>query len=271
MYLDFIIDLQGNLLRVVNRYSEWYTFTPNSALKEYIDKNNIYITKYFSPSDLISVVKRIMDFPFYNLPNNSQLTTLEPELQAVFGQWIIYEPDIWSYCLPHIQEVPITLSIPLQNEQIKKNFYIDVPNDLIYQNSSSRFWLHPSVNEVLTKNKQLIFSWNTLVTLFTDFCTSNNDYFSRQDESFVRINPNTSLSPLFSFNCFHINQCESILKQLTKFIGKFNSLAQLCPNLKSEYIFYDFLTNEKSMYNSVFKFIEDTINNNTQSFSEIYL
>jgi len=270
MYLEFLNDLQRNLLRVVNQYSDWYTLKPNSLLKEYLDKNNIYISTYFCPSDLIDVVKRIIDFPFFNPQNNSKLVTVEPELQPIFEQWIIYEPNIWTHLLPHIYKVPILKSIPLQNERVKQNLSIRTPDELIYQNVSSQFWLHPNVNNVLTKNKQLTHTWNNLLPSFIKLCTSDNEYFTRQDE-LVRVNPNTSLSSLFTFNCFHVDQCESILRQLTKFVGKYDCLANICSNLQTEFIFYDVLTNENSLYKNVFAFIEDTINNNTHLFSEINL
>jgi hypothetical protein len=271
MYLEIITELQENLSNVVNRYSEWFTFKSNSTLKEYFNKNNIYISTHFCPADLIKAVKRIIDFPFFNLQNNSQLVTLEPDLQVVFGQWIIYEPELWTHLLPHIQEVPLSTSIPMQNEKIKNDFHIDISDEIIYQNISSRFWLHPTVNEILSNNKKLTYTWNNLLSSFIDFCTSNNEFFSRQDESFIRVNPNTSLTHLFSFNCFHVDQCEAILKQLTKFVGKYVTLPDICPQLKSEYIFYDVLTNEKSTYKNVFRFIENIINNNTHSFSDIHL
>ena len=159
----------------------------------------------------------------------------------------------------------------MQNEHVQKNFSIDIPEDIIYQNKSSRFWLHPYVNDVLTKNKQMIHTWSELLSSFFDLCTSRNDYFSRENESLIRINPNTSLTPLFSFNCFHVNQCELILKQLTKFVGKYVGLTNLCPNLGSEYLFHDYLTNENSKYKNVFMFIEDTINNNIHLFPEVQL
>ena len=271
IYIDFITDLQRNLLRTVNEYSDWYTFKSNSSLKEFLEKKHIYISKYFRSFDLINAVKRATDLPFFNSQNNSQLVTLEPELQIILGQCIIYEPHIWTHLISHVQNVTILLSVSLQNEHIKKSFRIDVPDDIIYQNASSHFWLHPHVNNVLTQNKQLLHTWNNLLSSFFDLCTEGNDYFSRENESLVRINPNTSLTPLFSFNCFHIDQCESILKQLTRFVGKYISLADICPNLGSEYIFHDYITNENSKYKNVFMFIEDTINNNINLFSEVRL
>lgn len=269
--MEFINDLLDKLVREVNYYSEWYTFKPNSSLKEYFENNNIFVPPNFVSADLINAVKQVLDFSYFNSQNNSKLLTLEPALQVIFGQWVLYEPDIWTYLVDHIDETPIGQSIMLQNEKVKRNFCIDVPDELIYNNPSSKFWLHPTVNTVLTKNKRLVHTWDTLLTNFVDLCTTQNDFFSRQDESFISVNPNTTLTPLFSFNCFHVNQCELILKQLTKFIGKYDLLVDICPYLKSEYVFYDFLTNDKSIYKNVLMFIEDTINNTTHQFPVINL
>lgn len=258
-YLDFIKNLFNELMGEVNKYSEWYTFKPNSSLKTYFENNNIFVPTYFVPDDLINAVKKIIDFPYFNSQNNSQLINLEPELQNIFGQWVLYEPDIWTNLVEHIDEISISKSIMLQNEKVKQNFSINVPDELIFNNQSSRFWLHPTVNTILTKNKRLVHSWDTLLNNFIDLCTTPNEYFTRQDESFICVNPNTTLSHLFSFKCFHINQCEHILKQLTRFIGKYDSLVDLCPHLKSEYVFYD----EKSIYKNALMFIEDIINNST--------
>jgi hypothetical protein len=249
----------------------WYTFKPDSPLSQYLKTHHIYLTEYFCPQDLIDAVKKILYLGDHNIHKNSKIITLDPELQELFNQWIIFEPHLMDHLLPHVDKVSSDMSIKLQNQHVFRQLFINPPFELIYQNPSSRFWLHPSLNYVLTKNKRLTYPWKPLLSVFTDLCTTNNKYFSHKDEMFIIVNPNSSIASLFPFNCFHVSQCESILKQLTKYIGNTTLLAELCPNLKTEYIFYDFLYNEKSLYKDTLMFIEDSMNATMPLFAHLSL
>jgi hypothetical protein len=53
--------------------------------------------------------------------------------------------------------IPVTneKSIELLNEKIYNEMYINVPDDIIYSDPSSIFWLHPDINSIITKNQKL--------------------------------------------------------------------------------------------------------------------
>jgi hypothetical protein len=169
-------------------------------------------------------------------------------------------PDIIQmHLLPHIVPAPINISNSLQNKHIANEFYVDSPTDLLYKDSSSVFWLTPVVDLALHKSTGNISAWKTLLSEFTDFCLNNLNFFTRHSDTIIEVNDNTSLSTLFDFKYFHVSQIESILKKITKFLGRKNGFLQSCPFL-THYLFYK----QKSFnsFNDVIAFIDDVINNN---------
>jgi hypothetical protein len=248
----------------------WWTFKPDSTLKPFLEEeHHHFLPNYFRPQELIDAVK--LTFYWMSAEKNTQLIICNDAWQSIFHKEIIYEPDLEAHLLYHVDIVPKDVSISLQNNFIHQNLTINPPLDIIYKDASSRFWLHPVINYSLTKNTRLSFSWKNLLNIFTDFCFDDDLYFKRKDEDFIEINPSTTISSIFNFNCFHVNQIEQILKHLTIYLGKYTALSDICPDLKSEYVFYDFLYNDNSDYNDIFRFIENSVNNLTPPFKPISL
>lgn len=270
-YATFIKEeLLAKITPLVKESCIWWTFKPNSPLKSVLEEEHQYcLPKYFRPKELIHAVK--LSFYWMSAENNTQLIICDDAWQSVFHKEIIYEPDLEAHLLYHVDIVPQDESISLQNSYIHQNLIITPPLEIIYNDPSSRFWLHPIVNYSLTNNTQLSFSWKNLLNIFTDFCFDDELYFKRKDEDFIEINPSTTISSIFDFDCFHVNQIEQILKRLTIYLGKYTALSDICPDLKSEYVFYDFLYNDNSDYNDIFRFIENSVNNLTPPFKPISL
>jgi len=100
-------------------------------------------------------------------------------------------------------------------------------------------------------------SWNKLLFMFTEFCLNNTTYFTRFSDSIIGINVNTSLTSLFDFKFFHLSQVETLLQQITKFLGRKNSMIQSCHFITHNPTF-DYIT---SIHPNVFTFIDYIINN----------
>lgn len=269
MYVHFI---NNNILpqvqKNVEKYKVWWTFKPNSTLKAYLQSINVNLDHYFTPDELIKTVQKILDRD-YVIQSNSQIITLDPCHHSIFNTVILFTPHIISYLLPHINIVSSDLSVNLQNQSVEKHLRITPPSDLIYEDNSSRFWVHPTLNSILSKHPPLIHTWKNLLSLFTELCTSNNNHFSHQSDQFIIVNPNSPVATIFTFHCFHVSQCEIILKQLTKYLGRYDSLATTCNNLKKEFVFYDFFNNKESTYKSVIMFIDNLLNMLTPPFSPL--
>jgi len=270
-YAKFINEeLIAKIQPLVNKSTVWWSFKPDSTLKHFLEEEHYhYMPDYFRPQELIDVVK--MSFYWMGLENNTSLIVCNAPLQKIFHKDVIYEPELEIHLLSHINVASTEISINMQNHFIKKNLQINPSLDIIYRDPSARFYLHPVVNYSLTKNTRLTYSWKNLLAIFNDFCLDDDVYFTRKDEDFILINPSTPISSIFNFDCFHVDQIEQILKQLTIYLGKYTSLVDLCADLKSEYVFYDFLYNDKSVYNDILLFIEDCVNSVTPPFKAISL
>lgn len=252
MYKEFIDDqLLPELLKLREKYSVWWSFKPDSSLYKYLQEHNYSVNEHFTPEDLLTIINEIVDTNYLMDAGNSSLVILDQHLQHVFGTEILYKPDIVKFLLPHINLVPFGKSLKLRNQCIYHQLYVKPAADIIYNDVSSMFWLHPDINAHLTKYHQIIFSWSHLVQLFTDFVT-NTDHFTHFNESIVSINSTSPLAKLFRTKYFHISQCKDILKLVTKFLGRTNRLNNICPHLNFQI----------SKNDSIFTFIDTVVNNN---------
>jgi hypothetical protein len=192
-------------------------------------------------------------------PGNSNIIIPDRELQQCFDTWVIYTPDIYNYCINHIIPAPIAIASKLTKECFVNNFYVETPRNIIFNDPSSLFWLHPEINGIinLTKPHKIAYSWSELKELFLDFCTTDTYHFTRLDESIIVINSSSELASLFSFKFFKIDQVDAILKGITKFLGKKNTLEKCCKHLT--FINPHNVDNEYN--NKIFKFIDLAINN----------
>ena len=252
-------ELLPELEKLESKYAVWWSFKPNSTLKKYLEEHQYYLTKYFTPSDLIDIVTDVLSN--MTLAGNSDIIELNDELQIVFDSWVIYLPNLLQeHLMSHIVIAPLEISIQLTNENIANNLYIESPYDILYKDPSSVFWINPIVDFLINKSTGNIYSWKQILNTFTDFCTSNNEFFTRHSDYIISVNENTPLTKLFHFQYFHITQIETILRQITKFLGRQNGIFQSCAYLTYNYLFHT--VNSTSKYTNVFTFIDDIINNN---------
>jgi len=262
MYVNFI---QNTLLPQLESLSEknsiWWSFKPDSLLKYYLeDQQKITLNKYFQPEELKEKVLATLtnELQF----TNQDIIMLNEEQQKVFGTCFIFVPDIIKeHLLSHVTTASAEIADTLQNQEMQNQFYIDSPQyDIIYKDPSSVFWTLPDIDFAMNGSTGNFYSWNILLSMFTDLCLNNHEFFTRQSDNIVSVNENTSLTPLFQFKYFHVSQIETILKQLTKLLGRNEGLTKCCPFIKRDYSLLNQIKSCK--HNSVFKFVDDVINTN---------
>ena len=192
---------------------------------------------YFTPDDLVEAILSIAESKYMLDIGNSEVFITDRALQDCFNSsWLIYIPDLKMYCEPHITSAPANIISTLQNEAFNKLVHLKCPESILYHDLSSLFWLHPDINAILTKNETTVFSWPLLCNLFTAFVTTNTTHFRKKDNGLFEIKEQSPLAKVFRFKYFHIHQIESILKRVTKFLGKSNTLAHCCTNLSLDSI-----------------------------------
>ena len=259
-YADFIEkELLPELNFLTTKYAFWWTFKPFSLLKSYLHDREIVLDEYFCLDELkdqvVNVLRKTTQYSY----NKDVIILIDEEQQMLFDSWCIYEPDIIKdHLMAHIMAAPNEISNSLQNKHIIENFYIDSPMDLLYKDPSSVFWLPPSIDFAINNSTGNVYSWNRVLFLFTEFC-HNTDYFTRISDTIIEVNENTFLDSLFGFKYFHLSQIETIIKQLTKFLGRKNGIIQSCHFVKNNPLFNVKSTNK---HPNVFTFIDDIINNN---------
>lgn len=259
MYVNFIQNkLLPQLTSLATKYSLWWTFKPNSLLKAYLNDREINLDKYFCPNDLLNVVLNVLRNETQN-SNNNIIMLKNEEQQIVFDSWFIFAPDIIkTHLVAHIMVAPMEIANLLQNKNMIEDFYIESPKEIIYKDQSSVFWLIPIVDFAINKSTGNVYSWNKLLFIFSEFCFNNKEFFTRHNDSIIEVNNDTNFTSLFGFKYFHVSQIETILKQITKFLGRKNSLINSCPFLKHNPLFQQ----NSNQYTNVFTFIDDVINNN---------
>ena len=236
------------LRNLSSEFSVWWTFKSDSKLKLYLEQENYLLNKYFTPQELYNIIDRIANTYSLFDYGNSSLIILNETLRNVFDTDIIFRPNIKRFCLSHVENVPYKKNLKLKNQYIAQHFKNNFSTDnLLYSDPSSVFWLHPVVNNLLSKNHTFTYSWNNLVEQFMILCSTNTDHFTQLDCSIIEIKSTSPISEYFKTNYFHISQCESILKSLTKFLGRTNSIHAVCKQInfninKNEPVF-DFIDN----------------------------
>jgi|694.fasta_scaffold22337_6 hypothetical protein len=255
-YVDFIKDdLLPEIQNLTVKYATWWSFKPDSLLKTYLEKHEYAFNTYFLPEDLITAVLEIIDNNSMTLEGNSDLIIPDPALQKCFPAWMILKKNIRIHCMEHIDIAPPVVSIPLQNEHIANDFYVNSPIEILYLDRTSQFWLHPVLNRLINQNKQIAYSWNEMKFMLLDFCTTNTEHFTRVNENLIYINPESELSYLFQFKYFHLDQIEHLLTQTSCFLGRTNTLQKLWRYKK-----FDVMT--ENDVNHCCNFIDNIINNN---------
>jgi hypothetical protein len=243
---------------LAEKYATWWTFKPLSPLKSYLNEREIVLDEYFCPNEIKEQVINVLRNA-HQYSNTDVIMLMDEEQQMVFDSWFIFLPDIVEEnIMPHIVAAPVEIAQALQNKHMTADFYMDSPLDIIYKDSSSVFWLPPSIDCVSNKSTEKFFYWNKLLFIFTDFCLNNKNYFTRHSDTILSINENTFLTHIFGFKYFHLSQIENMLKKITKFLGRKNGIIQSCHFMKNNSL----LRVPSTINHQVFTFIDDIINNN---------
>jgi hypothetical protein len=253
-YFKFIsTQLIPELKKNFSEHEEYWIFKPESSLYKYIKEQRYVMTLYFKPSELIDIVESIAETNGLYDPGNLDIIILNKELQSCFNAWCIFKPNLYSHCLPHVNLANNEKINEIRNHALSSEFYLDSPVDIIYNDTSSLFWVSPMLNLYIYNNKKIIYTWKELCTQFTQFVTNQHSDFSLLDNDIYCIKKNSILSQTLKFSHFHKSQIPYILKQFTKFLGKSTTLLTLCKNLKLHHV------NSKDKISA---FIENIILNN---------
>lgn len=230
MYLVFIQEQVHPIIKsLLEKYSVWWSFKPLSTLEEYLKDYNVALPQYFNPEELYNAIVNIAASNGMIEPGNEKIIVADRRMHECFNAWYIYVPDLFKVCLKHVQPVPHDMSLNLQNDAVYKEIFVEPPENIIYNDSSSLFWLHPDINFAMNKNRAMTYSWNELIMLFENFCLTNRQHFTNLGNSMFQINPMSNLRTLFKFKIFHEKQIEELLKSVTKFLGKTNTVQHCCP------------------------------------------
>jgi hypothetical protein len=219
---------------MLTKYSVWWSFKTNSTLQTYLKEHKVFLKKYFTPEELYTSLLNIFESQQMFVCGNKKLITADVKLQKCFNTNVIYICELKSHCQNHIKEISDPLIYKkLQNKRINKNIIFESSEELIFNDYSSLFWIHPEINFAINQNCKLVFSWNELYQLFLDFCTTNNTYFVQKPDSIIYINSLSSFAKIFKVQCFHRNQIEDVLKTISKYLGKTNTINQYCNHFKT--------------------------------------
>ena len=242
------------LNHLTSKFKSWYTFKPNSTLYNYfINNNKVRLDTYFCLEDLIYMSNTFFERNYMLDSSNQNIIILDNDLKSILNADIIFKPDFVKYCMPHLNNVE-SIVPELQNENIFNNLYIESPCNIIYNDPSSLFWLHPTLNFMLNKNIKYVYSWKELHALFTKFLKNPNNQIKNHNNSMYSINVDSIFANIFKFKFFHESQISYILKQVTKYLGRTNTLQSiLCPQ---------FHINTNPSFVTTFHILEDIINNN---------
>lgn len=220
------------LKRLQKKYSTWWTFKIDSPLPEYLKQHHVSLGQYFCPEELFNAIYSVANSNWMFEPGNSSIIVPDSALQKCFKTWIIYTPDLFKHCTEHVTSAPTDKRDELLRGAIADHFFVETPTEIVFKDPSSLFWLHPEINCIMNKNQTIVYSWETLNTLFLDFCTTNTNHFTRLNDSIISINPLSDLGTIFKFKFFDKNQISTILKSITRFLGKTNTLEHCCKHLK---------------------------------------
>jgi hypothetical protein len=212
----------------------FWEFKDNSELQTYLETNDVNFPTFFTPKELFDQIVELACSNAKKESKNSMIIFLDKDQQKLFKSTFLYKPDIIQYCIEHIEPVSFSKNVELQQECIDNELYIKTPTDLIYNNNSAIFWLHPTVNSVLFQNQKHSWTWNELNEAFLNSCISDKKNFKRIDDLIFSINADSKLNDVFDFKVFHQYQIEDILKIITKYLGKSKKLENICPNLTFE-------------------------------------
>lgn len=230
MYIDCLdTKLIPALTECVEKYSEWWSFKVFSPFVEYVHGR---LPSYFRPEELINLLLNDAEKNYSFDPGNSKIILVDEYLQKCFNTTVIFVSDLYTLCLSHINILDDPAKVLLiKNKHIAADLWIDTPYDILYKDSSSKFWLPPLYNDIMCKNTKMTYKWNELCFLITNFITTKNPYFTPFGVGSFLINSGTAFSNEMKFKYFHKSQIPDIIKQIIKYLGKQSNILTLCPEL----------------------------------------
>jgi hypothetical protein len=236
--------------KLAGKYAEWWTFSPQAPLEKYLVEHDISLPKYWCSDDLVKALNHLLIQKNMNLPHNQDIIMLDDTLQSCFQKNMLYKPHLFEMCKPQLVRAPADIEMKLKTETILKSLTIYCTKDLIYQDPSSVFYLNPHINKLM-ETDQYVYNWPELVLLFRKFLTNHPEHFSCH-LNFVQINKHSPWASLLPFQYFHIDQCEIILKQITKYLGRKPFMTYHCPRFQKPLF-------PNPQFHKILKFIEDKI------------
>ena len=268
LYLEFLnTELIPKLNKKNIEYAEWWIFKPESPLAKLIHQKQLPLNLYFRPNELIYLIEHLASQESMYAQGNYNIIFLNEELKLCFNTTTMYIPNLYNFCLPHVNVVNDNKTFILKNELLKNELYIDSPLNIIYTDPSSKFWIPRwLIKAYPCADTQIIFTWKEICAKFYKILTNPNNFVTKMENSIFFINEDSIFAQQFNFKHFHTNQIPDILKRIIKFLGKSNNILSLCDNLK----FSDIKPNDPVVY-----WIEEIIlkNNNLTPYipSNIYL
>ena len=215
---------------------EYWTLKNGSPLRAYFDALPNHARRpdnYVTPADLISLIRD----QFYMLdlcdPGNTDIVHLvDTPFQSCFLTPIVYAPDLYQLCLPHVNIVDHYETLQdLKHKAVKHELSIESPATLLYLDPTAKFWIPPVFNQIVCQNKDISYSWTELCQLFITFFTTPNAHVKRINGSVYAIRPTSELADYLNFEHIDHNQIVILIKHLAKYLGKTSTMLTLCPKL----------------------------------------
>lgn len=214
--------------------AEWWTLKENSSLRQLAESVGcLRLNQWFTPSTLITFIQdQSFRLNLHEAGNSSILNLNNSPLETCFKDAVLYVPDLYKHCLPHVNIVTHGNTLEnLKHTAVKKEFYVETPSTLLFKDTSAQFWVPNIYNQIICKNKKVSYSWSELYQLFYDFFSHSNEHLDQLNNSLCMIKSTSDLSNHFNFNFLHKDQITPLLKQITKYLGKTSNLRTLCPKL----------------------------------------
>lgn len=247
-YREFITQLNKRIHVLSLEYCHWYSFKNNSLLKQYLLEHNTYLDETFTSKTLCNTMLDLFAYKNLEQTQNHEIYVLDSKLQTVLNSYMVYKPNMLEICMPQLQKVSNEVQLQLEKKHVFQDLFVFCPKTIIYQDPTSVFFLYHPINKLM-RYHTFIHTWKDLVLLFLDFCSTNQENFTRNLD-FIEIRDNSPMSNLLPFKYFHIDQCEMIVKQLSMYLGRQSLSTYSCPYFKKPLF-------PNQSFNTVIQFVEN--------------
>ncbi len=255
LYCQFLeTQLGPELERLTLEYETLWEFKPLSSLGQYIQsREELTLMQPFTSNELLNVLEQISNTNFHG---NRKILLFDDQISECLGTNMLYTKKIMDVCRSHLLCISSAESLKKKNEDIEKKLKLAVPSELLTQDPTSLFWLHPFYANLLTKNSpEPLYSYTECCTLFLEFCLHSPEHIQNVNDALFEVLPTSKLADSIKFTYFHKDQIPKLLEQITRFIYKPSTLLSVCPNLT-----FENLPNNQA----IFLFIEEQIHQFTK-------